>query len=142
MAFRSADATWQGTFKEGTGSFKGASGAFEGAFTAKTRFEDAAGTNPEELLAASHAGCFSMAFNVGLERAGFPANHVHTTATLKIEKLEAGFRVTEMRLVCDASVPNIDDAKFQELATAAKNGCPISNALSKDINIILEAKLV
>ena len=142
MALRKSSAVWNGTLKEGKGTMKLGSGAFEGPFSFSTRFEEEPGTNPEELIAAAHAGCFSMAFGAELEKAGFPATKIGTTATAKFEKVEAGFRITQITLDCEASVANIDNAKFQEVANGAKTGCPISNALSPDINIVLNAKLV
>jgi lipoyl-dependent peroxiredoxin len=142
MAVRKAEGTWEGTLKGGKGSFKGASGAIQGPYSFGTRFEEAPGTNPEELIAAAHASCFSMAFSFGLELAGFPAKRVHTTAAVTLDKVEGGFGITKITLTCDADVPNIDEAKFQELAAGAKKGCPISKALAAVPTIELNAKLV
>jgi osmotically inducible protein OsmC len=118
------------------------SGAFEGAYSFSSRFEEGTGTNPEELIAAAHAGCFSMALSAGLERAGFTPIRVTTTARARFEKLEAGFRITQIELTTEAEVPGIDAAVFQEQAEAAKKGCPVSNALNPSIEIVLNARLV
>jgi osmotically inducible protein OsmC len=117
------------------------SGAFEGKYSFGTRFEGAPGTNPEELIGAAHAGCFSMALAAGLGKNGFNPERVHTTAAVSLEKVGEGFKITKIRLVTEAKVPNIDPKKFQEIATATKSGCPVSQALSAT-PIELEAKLV
>lgn len=142
MPVRNASAVWEGTLKEGKGTMKLGSGAYEGAYSFSTRFEEAPGTNPEELIGAAHAGCFSMALSGALERAGFPPDRINTSARVKFEKVEAGFRIVEIHLDTEAAVPNIEDAQFQEIAAGAKTGCPISNALSSDITIHLNANLV
>ena len=140
MAIRHAEGIWHGTLKEGKGTMKLASGAFEGAYSFSSRFEEGTGTNPEELIGAAHAGCFSMAFSAGLERAGFPATKIHTKADVHFSKQEPGWRITKIVLNTEAEVPGIDEAAFQEQAEAAKVGCPISNALSVEIE--LNAKLM
>jgi lipoyl-dependent peroxiredoxin len=140
MPTRKASATWEGGFQQGKGRFKGESGAIDGAYTAGSRFAEEKGSNPEELLAAAHAGCFSMAFALQLDRAGHPPERVHTDAACTIEKVGEGFQITTMKLTTRAKVPGIDAGKFQELANAAKEGCPVSKALSS-LRIELDAAL-
>ncbi len=139
---RKAEAIWEGSLREGRGTMRLGSGAFEGAYSFTTRFEDEPGTNPEELIGAAHAGCFSMALSAGLGRAGFTPQRIQTSAAVHFEKLEAGFRIVKIVLTTEAVVPGIDAETFQAQAEAAKAGCPISNALSKDIEIVLDARLV
>jgi lipoyl-dependent peroxiredoxin len=141
MPARKAEAEWRGGLKDGTGRVKLGSGAFEGNYSFASRFESGNGTNPEELIGAAHAGCFSMALSAGLGRAGFPPKRVHTTATVHIDKVGEGFEITKIELDCEAEVPNIDDATFHGQATAAKEGCPVSKAL-KATKIELRARLV
>jgi osmotically inducible protein OsmC len=141
MPVRNADATWNGDLKTGKGSVKLGSGAYEGQYSFSSRFESGTGTNPEELIAAAHAGCFSMALSAGLGKAGFTPKRVHTTAKVSLDKVGEVFRITKITLTSEAEVPNIDSAKFQEIATATKSGCPISQALSAT-PIELEAKLL
>jgi osmotically inducible protein OsmC len=117
------------------------SGAFEGAYSFTSRFENGPGTNPEELLGAAHAGCFSMALSAGLSRAGHPPTRVHTTAEVHIERGEAGFGITRIDLRTEAEVPGIDDETFRREAESAKSGCPVSKALAAT-EITLDAKLV
>ena len=136
---RNATARWEGTLKEGNGSLK--FGQFDAPYNFKSRFEGSDDTNPEELLAAAHAGCFSMALNARLDREGFPANYVNTTAKVHMEKGESGFMIGKITLVTEASVPNISEDKFQEFAEAAKKGCIVSQALSA-VPMDLEATLV
>ncbi len=140
MAVRKANAVWEGRLRDGKGTVKLGSGAFEGAYSFASRFEDGTGTNPEELLGAAHAACFSMALSVGLERAGFPATSVATTAKVHLEKGETGFGISQIDLETDAVVAGIDAAAFQEQAEAAKGGCPVSKALAA-VKITLMAKL-
>src|SRR5690348_17988286 len=136
MAERQASAVWKGGLKQGSGTVNSSSGAFNNlAYSFRTRFEDAPGTNPEELIAAAHAGCFSMALSAQLEKAGFTANEVRTTARVKLEQKDGGFAITTIHLDTQASVPNIDNAKFQELAEGAKKGCPVSKVLNADITM-------
>ncbi len=116
-------------------------GAFEGSYSFASRFEEGTGTNPEELIAAAHAGCFSMALSGGLGRAGFTPTSIRTEAKVSIEQTDAGFRITRSQLVCEASVPGISQEAFAEQADAAKSGCPVSNALA-GVEITLEARLV
>ncbi len=141
MPVRNAEAEWKGNLLEGTGRMKLGTGAYEGPFSFKSRMENGAGTNPEELIAAAHAGCFSMAFSATVEKAGFKPNRVHTKAAVHFNKVEAGFAITKIELETEAEIPGIDNAKFQELAEAAKNGCPVSKALA-GTEITLQAKLV
>lgn len=141
MPTRSASATWNGNLKEGNGSFKGSSGAIEGKYSFGTRFESSPGTNPEELIGAAHAACFSMALSAGLGKNGLSPERVSTKADVTIDKVGEGFKITKIKLTCEASVPGADAAKFQEIANATKTGCPVSGALSA-VPIELEAKLV
>lgn len=142
MPTRKADAEWKGSLREGEGRVRLGSGAFEGPYSFRTRFEDAPGTNPEELIGAAHAACFSMALSAGLGRAGHDPKRVHTTATVTFDKVGDGFAITRIALDCEAEVPGIDDAAFQEQARAAKENCPISKALRAVENITLNARLV
>ena len=142
MPVRSAEAQWNGNLREGNGTMKTGSGAYNGAYSFGSRFESAQGSNPEELIAAAHAGCFSMAFAAGLTRAGFAPESVRTTAKVHIEPVEGGFGITKIELDTEAKVPGIDNAKFQEQAEAAKKGCPVSKALAAVETISLIAKLV
>lgn len=141
MVDRTAEAEWKGGLQDGSGHMKFGSGAFDGAYSFKSRFEQGTGTNPEELIAAAHAGCFSMALSAGLGRAGHPPRRVHTTAKATLEKVEGGFAITRIALVTEAEVPGIDEKTFQEQAEGAKKGCPVSKALA-GVNISLSAKLV
>jgi lipoyl-dependent peroxiredoxin len=141
MPIRKASATWNGDLKTGKGEFKGSSGAIQGGYSFGTRFEENPGTNPEELIGAAHAACFSMALAAGLGKNGFNPQRVSTTAAVSIDKVETGFKITKIKLTSEASVPNIDPNKFQEIANATKTGCPVSGALSA-VPIELEAKLV
>lgn len=141
MPKRTAAAEWNGNLLNGQGTMKFGSGAFEGAYSFKSRFEEGTGTNPEELIAAAHAGCFSMAFSAILAEAGFEPKSVKTTAEVSIEKVGDGFAITKSELRTEADVPGIDEATFQEKAIAAKSGCPVSRVLA-GAQITLEAKLM
>lgn len=141
MPVRNADATWNGDLKSGKGSLKLGSGAYEGQYSFSSRFESGTGTNPEELIAAAHAGCYSMALSAGLGKAGFTPKRIHTTAKVSLDKVGEGFKITKITLVTEAEVPGVDDAAFQDIATKTKAGCPVSQALSAT-PIELEAKLV
>ena len=141
MPTRKAEAEWTGSLREGSGKVKLGSGAFEGKYTFASRFEQGGGTNPEELLAAAHAGCFSMALSAGLGRAGFQPKRIHTTAAVRIDKVGEAFEITHIELDCEAEVPGIDQAKFHGQAIAAKDTCPLSKAL-KAVEITLKARLV
>ena len=142
MPVRTADATWTGGLKDGNGNMRFGGGAFDGQYSFVSRFEDGEGTNPEELIAAAHAGCYSMALSAGLENAGYDPEKVTTQARLNFEKTDAGFRVTSITLVTEASVPGIEAGEFAEQAEAAKDGCPVSNALNPAINIEVDATLL
>jgi lipoyl-dependent peroxiredoxin len=142
MPDRKASAQWEGTFKEGKGTMKMSSGAYEGPYSAASRFEEAPGTNPEELIAAAHAGCYSMALASRLSNNGFPPDRIDTTANVHMEKTDAGNSITRIDLVTHVHAPGIDDAKFQELAEDARQKCPVSRALAGVNEITLDAKLV
>jgi osmotically inducible protein OsmC len=141
MAVRSADAQWSGGLMTGQGTMKLGSGAFEGPFSFKSRMEEGTGTNPEELIGAAHAGCYSMQFSAMLEHAGFPPERVHTGAKVHFGPVDGGFAITRIDLTAEGQVPGIDAAQFQELAQAAKTACPVSKALA-GTEITLDAKLV
>jgi lipoyl-dependent peroxiredoxin len=141
MAVRKADAVWEGGLKDGHGKISLASGSFTGEYSFGSRFAESKGTNPEELIAAAHAGCFSMALSAALERAGHPVRRVATTARVHIEMGAEGPRITRIELKTEGEVPGIDDATFQEQARLAKEGCPVSKALA-GTQIELEAKLL
>jgi osmotically inducible protein OsmC len=141
MPVRTSSARWNGSLTEGNGTMALGSGAFEGQFSFSSRFEEGTGTNPEELVAAAHAGCFSMAFSAGLGRAGFTPDYIETTAKVRVEKDEGGFTITSSELSTRGSVPGIDEATFQKEAEAAKAGCPVSRALA-GVEISLDAQLV
>jgi lipoyl-dependent peroxiredoxin len=140
MPTRNASATWEGGLAKGKGSFSGESGAINGAYSFGTRFGDQKGTNPEELLAAAEAACFSMALSGGLEKNGTPATRVETRAACTVEKVGEGFKITTMKLDVRAQVPNIDAAAFQKVAEATKTGCPVSQALA-GVKIEMTARL-
>ncbi|HEX7166387.1 MAG TPA: OsmC family protein [Acidimicrobiales bacterium] len=142
MAVRKADARWEGTLQDGKGVMRLGGGAYEGPYSFVSRFEEGAGTNPEELIAAAHAGCFSMAFSGALGRGGFPPASVSTTAAVHLNKTDEGFRVQKIDLTTEADVPGIDEATFQEIAETAKRTCPISALLGGSAEITLAATLV
>lgn len=142
MATSNAVATWEGILKEGKGTFKAQSGAFSGAFSFGTRFEGKKGTNPEELLAAAHAGCFSMALSSALEKAGHPATRIETRAAVTIEMVDGAPKVTKSDLDVRGKVEGIDQAAFQQAAEGAKKNCPISKAIQNNVAITMQAKLV
>src|SRR5437867_3646509 len=141
MAEGDAEGGWEGGLKSGRGTVKLGGGAYQGAYSFQSRFESGTGTNPEELIAAAHAGCFSMALSGALSRAGHVPNRVHTTAKVHLDKGDAGFRISAIELETEADVPGIDDAAFQKEAAAAKVGCPVSQALAA-VDITLNARLV
>ena len=142
MPVRTSEAEWQGTIREGSGNMKLGSGAYEGAYSFGSRFEEAKGSNPEELLGAAHAGCFSMALSGILTRAGLTPTRIHTTAKVHVENTGGGFSITKIELSTEAEVPGLEDAAFQEHAKAAKENCPVSRALASVPDVTLEAKLV
>jgi len=137
---RKASAVWQGGLKDGKGEFSTSSGVFSHVpYSFKTRFEGAPGTNPEELIAAAHAACFSMALSAQLGAANLTPDSINTTANLKMEKLDSGWAITAIHLDVKAKIPNADDAAFQKAAADAKAGCPVSKVLNAQIT--MSAKL-
>ncbi len=141
MPTRTATAEWKGTLAKGSGTLSTGSDLVKDApYTFASRFESGAETNPEELIAAAHAACFSMALSNGLSQAGHPPDSVRTEARVKLEKGEGGFAITGIHLVCRARVPGMDEETFQEQAKGAKAGCPVSKALAS-VPIELEATL-
>ncbi len=138
MAIRTSCAEWKGNLKEGSGTMKVGSGVYQGPYTFASRFESGPGTNPEELLGAAHAGCFSMAFSAALAAAGFSPRRISTTATVH---LEAGPAITLIELTTEADVPKVDEAAFLRIAEDAKKNCPVSKALA-GTEIRLKATLV
>ena len=142
MPTRKAEAQWEGNLAEGSGQLKLGSGAFEGPYTFKSRFEEGqSATNPEELIGAAHAGCFTMALTAQLSRAGLKPTRIHTTASVTLEKIGDAFSITKIDLDTEAEIPDIDDAKFQEYAKGAKENCPVSKALA-GTEISLNARLL
>jgi osmotically inducible protein OsmC len=141
MATRTGSAIWEGTLKQGKGTVKLGSGAFEGPYSFSSRFEEGKGTNPEELIGAAEAGCYSMALSANLEKAGHPAKRISTMATVKLEMVEGAPKITTIDLKTEADVPGVDKAKFNEIAEQTKTGCPVSKALA-GTQINLDAKLL
>jgi lipoyl-dependent peroxiredoxin len=141
MPTRNATAVWNGAIKEGNGTMKLGSGAYEGRYSFGSRFESDPGTNPEELIGAAHAGCFSMALSGFIGRAGHTPETITTQAKVHIDKDDDGFTITRIELDTEANVPGLDDAEFQQLANTAKEKCPVSRALA-GVEITLDAKLV
>lgn len=140
MPVRTADAEWKGNLIDGSGTMKLGSGAFSGPYSFRSRMEQGTGTNPEELIGAAHAGCFSMALSAMLSQAGFPPESIHTTAKVHFEKQGEGFGIPRIELNTEAKVPGIDEAAFQQHAQGAKQNCPVSKALA-GVEIQLTAKL-
>ena len=140
MPTRTSSALWEGNLRDGSGTMKLGSGAFEGSYSFVSRFESGPGTNPEELIAAAHAGCFSMALSLELGQSGFTPTSIATSATVHLDRVADGFGITKIDLDTVGTVPGIDDAKFQEVAAAAKAGCPVSKALAAT-EITLSARL-
>lgn len=141
MPIKKASAVWKGNLKEGSGTVALGSGFFEGAYTFASRFEDDNLTNPEELIGAAHAGCYSMAFSNELSKAGFTVNSMETKAEVNLEMTDDGPAITTITLIAKGDVDGIDNDKFQEIANAAKTGCPVSKALAGP-KIVLDATLV
>jgi lipoyl-dependent peroxiredoxin len=141
MPKRTATAKWNGSVTEGDGTVALGSGAFEGPYSFKSRFEEGTGTNPEELIGAAHAGCFSMALSAGLTQAGTPPERIETTAEVEVRQKDGDITIPVIRLVTKAVVPDIDDETFQKAAKDAKEGCPVSKALAGVGEITLEATL-
>ena len=130
MATRTAEAQWDGNFRDGSGRLRVGSGAFERQpYSARSRFEEGDGTNPEELIGAAHAGCFSMALSLILQKAGHDPRQIRTDAKVHIEKVGEGFEITRIELLTEADVPGLDEAEFGQHAQAAKDTCPVSKAL-------------
>ena len=140
MPIRNASATWEGGFRGGKGSFKAESGV-SGAYSFGSRFENAKQSNPEELLAAALASCYSMALSVGLEKNGTPPTRIETTVACSIDKVGEGFKITKMHLTVRGKVPNVDAPTFDKLAQATKDGCPVSQVFKGNVPMTLEARL-
>jgi osmotically inducible protein OsmC len=141
MPKRQATAQWEGTLAKGEGQLNVQSGAFDGRYSFGSRFENQPGTNPEELIGAAHAGCFSMALSLMIEKAGFTPRRIQTRATVNLEKVGDGFEITGIHLDTEAEVPDMNNSQFQEQAEAAKTGCPVSRALT-GTKISLTARLL
>ena len=141
MSTSNAVAVWEGKLRDGKGSFKAQSGAFSGSFSFGTRFEGKKGSNPEELIAAAHAGCFSMALSSALEKAGHPATRIETRAEVTLEMVDGAPKITRSVLDVRGKVDGIDQAAFQQAAEGAKKNCPVSKALHGNVEIRMEAKL-
>ena len=140
MQTRTAQARWQGALKDGKGTMRLGSGAFEGQFSFQSRMENGAGTNPEELIGAAEAGCFSMAFANALDEAGHKPQEISTAAKVQFEKTDKGWTITKIELTTEGTVPGIDEASFTRIANEAKKGCPVSKALT-GTEIVLNAVL-
>ena len=138
---RKGEAEWKGGVPEGSGSVSVQSGAFKGTYGFKSRMEDGPGTNPEELIGAAHAACYSMALSLALAQAGHVATSVHTTSKVHLEKRDGGYMIPLIELETEGDVPGISDEEFQKLATATKTGCPVSKALAA-VEMTLKAKLL
>lgn len=141
MPTRKASAVWEGGLRGGKGSYKSESGHVGGNYGFGSRFEEAPGSNPEELLAAAHAACLSMALSGGIERTGKTPESIRTEAACTVEKVGEGFTITRMKLVVRGRVPGMDAAAFAAAAAAAKDGCPVSRALKGNVAVELDAKL-
>jgi osmotically inducible protein OsmC len=142
MPNRTATAHWEGSIGDGDGTIAVGSGSFRGPYSWRSRFEQGTGTNPEELIAAAHAGCFSMALAAALQQAGYLPESIDTHADVKLEKQDNGFAITSISLATRARVSGIDDTKFQRIAADAERNCPVSKALAAVDSIQLDAKLV
>ena len=142
MPTRTASARWNGSLQDGEGTMRMASGAYEGPYSFQSRFEEGDGTNPEELIAAAHAGCFSMALSAGLGEADHSPESVETEAVVHLDKAGDGFAITRIELRTRANVPGLSDEEFQQIAEAAKKGCPVSKALAGVESSELDAQLV
>ena len=140
MPTRNADARWEGTLQDGKGSLRTATGSVDLPYSFSSRFEEGQGTNPEELIAAAHAGCYSMALAGGLGRAGHTPDSVDTTAKVHLDKGDAGFAISRIELITTVSAPGLDDAELQELAQTTSKACPVSKALAA-VDITVEARL-
>ncbi len=141
MIKRSSKAVWPRRFESWQGQGCPGSGAFEGQYSFTSRFEEGTGTNPEELIAAAHAGCFSMALSADLSKAGFTVDEVKTEAVISMDKVDGGFKIISSKLITKAKVPGISEAEFMKFAEGAKANCPVSKALGA-IDLELDATLV
>lgn len=141
MPTRKANAQWNGDLKNGTGTMELASGSFQGNYTFASRFKNGNGTNPEELIGAAHAGCYSMALSNELAEAGYDPEFVKTNAEVTFEITDDGPAITAIKLICEANIPKIEEDEFNNFAEGAKKGCPVSKALA-GTDIILEAILL
>jgi osmotically inducible protein OsmC len=141
MAIRTAIGVWEGDLQDGEGSMELGSGAFKGPYSFSSRFESGQGTNPEELIAAAHAGCFSMALSHILAEAGFTPQRVATEAKVHLGKAGGGFKITKVELSTEAKVPGIDEADFKQHAQEAGKSCPVSQALAS-VEITVKASLL
>lgn len=141
MTTSTADAVWEGGLKTGTGEYTAGSGSFSGQYSFPTRFESAPGTNPEELIAAAHAACLSMALAGAIEAAGKTPTRISTSAACTIEKVDGGFKITKMKLTVRGEVPGMDQSAFRTAAEGASKGCPVSRALEGNVAMELDARL-
>ena len=141
MPTRTGKAVWKGSLKEGKGEMETESGVLKNEYSFGTRFQQKKGTNPDELIAAAHAGCFSMALSLILGQEGYTPTEINTTAKVTIEEKGGGFALTTSKLITKAKVPNIEENEFQKIANKAKKGCPVSKAL-KGLKIELDAKII
>jgi len=141
MPVRNADAAWEGNLKEGAGRLRLGSGAFEGQYSFDSRFENGTGTNPEELIGAAHAGCYSMALANEAAKAGFSPQNISTTAEVHLRQVGDGFEIGRIDLRCEADIAAIDNESFQKLAQTTKDNCPVSKLVASSAEIVLEAKL-
>jgi lipoyl-dependent peroxiredoxin len=140
MAVRKSSAVWEGTLNEGSGKMRIGRGLFEANYSFASRFEDGSGTNPEELIGAAHAGCFSMALSAELGKAGFSPKEIQTTASVHLEKIDGKQTISKIHLDTEVEIPGIDENQFKALAAVAKSGCPVSRALT-GVEITLNAVL-
>jgi osmotically inducible protein OsmC len=141
MPVRTAEAEWFGKLTDGKGHMKLGSGAFDGPYSFRSRMEDGAGTNPEELIGAAHAGCYSMALSAILTQAGLAPTRIHTKAAVRFDKVGEGFSITGIELTTEAEIPGIDQPTFEQHAETAKKNCPVSKALA-GTQITLKATLL
>ena len=141
MPVRTADAEWKGNLRQGQGHMRFGKGAFDGQYNFGSRFEEGVGTNPEELIAAAHAGCFSMALSGGLEQAGYKPEEINTTAKVRIQPVNGAPTIDRIELTTTAKVAGLDNAAFQKIAADTKENCPVSRLLKKGTEIVLTATL-
>ena len=142
MTTSQATAVWERTLREGSGTYRAGSGAFSGAYSFRTRFEGAPGSTPEELIAAAHAACFSMALAADLEKAGTPSTRIETAATCTLDRVNGLPTITTMALTVRGTVPGMDVAAFRKAAEFTKDNCPVSRALKGNVTFTLDARLV